>query len=249
MFYSDNQIAEFRDSIYQNGFGFSVSVFKNEDETLTVQSDNLLDNTYEDFETFLDDLILKNPLWFTYYYVRINREYKSLVETKLSETIENVFKWLNQSMMSTHSNWCFNDNGMNNFVQEKIKNEITESYAFDFLINNSEQIKEKWELEQMWNGYCPESWLKGKKVRMRLNRNDFFESEETGLQIAILSGVQAIILNFRGKGDFRSTVNYADEIENGEMLSPQNSQYPPFNNPTTIFNDSKEIEDYINNIK
>ena len=101
----------------------------------------------------------------------------------------------------------------------------------------------------MWNGYCPESYLKGKKVRMRLNRNDFFESEETGLQIAILSGVQAIILNFRGKGDFRSTINYADEIENGEMLSPQNSQYPPFNNPTTIFNNSKEIEEYINNIK
>ena len=69
----------------------------------------------------------------------------------------------------------------------------------------------------MWNGYCPESWLQGKKVRMRLNRNDFYESEETRLQIAVFPGVQAIILKFRGEGDFRSAVQYADEIENGEM--------------------------------
>jgi hypothetical protein len=26
---------------------------------------------------------------------------------------------------------------------------------------------EKNKLEQIWNGYCPESYLKGKKVRMR----------------------------------------------------------------------------------
>ena len=100
-------------------------------------------------------------------------------------------------------------------------------------------------LDQMWNGYCPESWLQGKKVRMRLNRSDFYESEETGLQIAILSGVQAIILNFRGEGKFRSTPQFGDEIESGEMLSPQNINRPPFNEPTTIFERSKDIEDYI----
>ena len=100
-------------------------------------------------------------------------------------------------------------------------------------------------LDQMWNGYCPESWLQGKKVRMRLNRSDFYESEETGLQIAILSGVQAIILNFRGEGKFRSTPQFGDEIESGEMLSPQNINRPPFNEPTTIFERSEDIEDYI----
>ena len=61
------------------------------------------------------------------------------------------------------------------------------------------------EISQMWNGYCPESMLKGNTVRMRLNQSDFFESEETGLQICVLRGVQAIILNFRGKGKFRLT--------------------------------------------
>ena len=55
----------------------------------------------------------------------------------------------------------------------------------------------KEEISTPWNGYCPESMLKGKSVRMRLNRSDFFESEETGLQICLLRGVQAVILNFR----------------------------------------------------
>jgi len=54
----------------------------------------------------------------------------------------------------------------------------------------------------MWNSHCPESLLKGKDVRMRLKENDFFESEETGLQLAVLSGVQAKILNFKAKGKF-----------------------------------------------
>lgn len=100
-------------------------------------------------------------------------------------------------------------------------------------------------ISKMWNGYCPESLLINKDVRMRLNQDDFYESEETGLQIAVLPGVQAIILNFRGEGKFRSTVSYADEIENGELLSPQNSNRFPFNNPTCVFNNSEEIEAYI----
>jgi len=100
-------------------------------------------------------------------------------------------------------------------------------------------------ISNMWNGYCPESLLNGKTVRMRLNQHDFFESEDTGLQICIIPGVQAIILNFRGKGKFRTTPKYGDEVENGEILSPQNSDRPPFNNPTAAFGESEEIEKYI----
>jgi hypothetical protein len=107
---------------------------------------------------------------------------------------------------------------------------------------------EKQEISVMWNGYCPESLLKGKKVRMRLNQSDFFESEETGLQICVWKGVQAVILNFRGEGNFRTTPEYADEIENGELLSPQNTDRPPFNDPAVIFQSSGEIENYINGI-
>ncbi|MEP6949431.1 MAG: hypothetical protein ABI863_09160 [Ginsengibacter sp.] len=104
---------------------------------------------------------------------------------------------------------------------------------------------EKQKISQVWNGYCPESLLKGKTVRMRLNQSDFFESEETGIQICVLWGVQAVILNFRGKGKFRATPEYGDKIENGELLSPQNTDMPPFNDPMVIFQGWEEIENYI----
>lgn len=103
-------------------------------------------------------------------------------------------------------------------------------------------------LDQFWNGFCPESHLLGKQARMRMNNLDVFESEATGLQIALIPGVQAVILNTRGKGNFRSTPVYGDEIENGEMLSPQNLDRPPFNHPAVIFEDSDEIEAYITTI-
>lgn len=122
--------------------------------------------------------------------------------------------------------------------------ENIEQFLFIFG-NNLKPITADGKISNMWNGNCPESSLSGQTVRMRLNQHDFFESEETGLQICIIPGVQAVILNFRGKGKFRATPSYADEIENGEILSPQNTETPPFNNPTVAFGDSEEIENYI----
>jgi hypothetical protein len=103
--------------------------------------------------------------------------------------------------------------------------------------------------DQFFDGYCPESKLAGEKVRMRLNSNDFFESEKTGLQIAIsYPGVHAVVLKFRGKGDFRKTVNYAHEVENGELLSPQLVDRFPYCGDN-IFSDENEFRDYVNYIK
>ena len=93
-----------------------------------------------------------------------------------------------------------------------------------------------------WNGFCPESFLKGEHVRMKLNSYDFYESEKTGLQIGIpFPGVQAVLLNFRGKGKFRATENYADEVFNGEMLTKQTSE----NFPYCEFDVFKETDDLI----
>jgi len=103
-------------------------------------------------------------------------------------------------------------------------------------------------LDLLWNGYCPESALAGNQVRMRLNKNDFYESEVSGLQIAVLPGVQAIIMNFRGEGKFKNTTSYADEIENGEYLSPQTMDSPPFNNGE-VFGSSHEVGGYIELVK
>lgn len=121
---------------------------------------------------------------------------------------------------------------------------------FLFTFGNNLQLDHNGEhrISTAWTGNCPESLLNGKNVRMRLNSSDFFESEETGLQIC-LSGMQAIILNFRGKGKFRSTPCFGDEIEKGEILSPQNIGKQPFNNPTEVFVGSVEIERYIKGIK
>ena len=97
----------------------------------------------------------------------------------------------------------------------------------------------------LWNGYCPESWTNSKTVRMRLNKMDFYESEETGLQIAIgFPGVQAVILKHRGNRNFTSKKIYADERDCNECLSPQTLEQPPFCEPT-IFKSSNEIKDYI----
>lgn len=38
-----------------------------------------------------------------------------------------------------------------------------------------------------FNGYCPESTLKGEQVEMRLNEMDFWESEKTGLQMTVFA--------------------------------------------------------------
>lgn len=40
-------------------------------------------------------------------------------------------------------------------------------------------------MEIYFDGYCPESLLKGEHVEMRLNADDFWESEATGLQMTV----------------------------------------------------------------
>lgn len=63
-------------------------------------------------------------------------------------------------------------------------------------------------MEIYFDGYFPESLLKGNQVEMRLNENDFWESEATGLQIAVFP-VYATILQWRGKGKFRQSSDLA----------------------------------------
>ena len=128
-----------------------------------------------------------------------------------------------------HINWAKHD------IKAKIKDAIK-------IKEKSAAIDQK--IPTMWNGYCPESWMKGKTVIMKLNNNDFYESEGTGLQICVIAGVQAIILKFRGVGDFRQNSNTGHEIETGEILSPQTTDSAPFNDGV-IFKDSETIATYI----
>lgn len=107
--------------------------------------------------------------------------------------------------------------------------------------------EEKWKVDTIWNGYCPECWLNGKSVRMKLNSDDFFECETSRLQIVLsFPGVQATILKFRGKGKFRTKPEFADELPSNEFLSRQSLESYPFTD-TELFEDSDEIESYIIN--
>lgn len=69
-----------------------------------------------------------------------------------------------------------------------------------------------------FDGYCPESKLKGKKVRMRLNEYDFWESEETGLQITTFPPFAAV-LAWRGEGNFKGYREFADTHHNSLILA------------------------------
>jgi hypothetical protein len=69
-----------------------------------------------------------------------------------------------------------------------------------------------------FDGYCPESQLAGKQVRMRLNENDFWESEETGLQITTFPPYAAIIA-WRGEANFKSYKDYAHNHHTALILT------------------------------
>ena len=243
------KIAEFNESITKDGFGFNVTVHENKDGSVKVESNGLLKDAYESFENFMVDLIDKNPLWFTYYFVRVNEKYETIIKEKLKKSTETIFYYLNTSIVNTGNNWSFGDNYLNNFVLNEInfqiKNSAPLTHKNEILFDKKHSV----EIDQMWNGYCPECLLKERNVKMQLNKNDFYECEVSALQISVLTGVQAIIMNFKGKGDFKSEVKYAHDIENGELLSPQNIISFPYNNPTKIFNSSEEIINYIKTIK
>ena len=103
--------------------------------------------------------------------------------------------------------------------------------------------------DTFWTGYCPECALESEHVRMRLNSNDFYECEKSQLQIAVYPGVHAIILKFKGEREFKNTQSFGDDIVNGEFLSPQTLDRPPFNDDGVIFNEVEEVIKYIQAIK
>ena len=62
----------------------------------------------------------------------------------------------------------------------------------------------------IFDGYCPESKLRGIIAETQLNEDDFWESTETGLQITTFPPYAAV-LSWRGKGKFKIHVQNASE--------------------------------------
>ena len=96
------------------------------------------------------------------------------------------------------------------------------------------------------DGYCPESLLQGKKVKMKINESDFWESPETGLQIMGWDPLYAVVLPFRGKGKFKDYQSAKPEMlhdlllihsgEKGKHFLPQDNEY---------FTSKEELEAYV----
>jgi hypothetical protein len=81
---------------------------------------------------------------------------------------------------------------------------------------------------EIFDGYCCESKLDGLLVEMRLNQSDFFESERTGLQIALISGAFAVRLNSKGSGLFKNEKIFARDFAKGERIVDQRKEVFPF---------------------
>ena len=104
------------------------------------------------------------------------------------------------------------------------------------------------EFSQFWDGYCSECMLNDKQSRMLLNNYDFFECEYCSLQMAIpYPGLQAVVLNFRGKHKFHSSKTYADKVNNSELLYVQTLDRFPFCEKTQV--DAEDLKNFISQIK
>ena len=73
-------------------------------------------------------------------------------------------------------------------------------------------------IELYFDGYCPESMLKQQIVEMKLNKDDFWESVSTGLQIAVFPPY-ATILAWRGDKEFRESSAVAYDVLSGLILA------------------------------
>lgn len=116
-------IAEFRDSFYKDGFGYDVEVYENNHGEFIVFSEGKLKDKYETFELFFEDLIISNPLWYTYFFVRINSDYTNIVTEKIKKSIDRILEGFSRTQICMKDNWMINGETTNfsEIIKEKIE--------------------------------------------------------------------------------------------------------------------------------
>jgi len=104
-------------------------------------------------------------------------------------------------------------------------------------------------MEIYFDGYCPESLIKGKQVEMRLNEDDFWESEATGLQMTVFPPF-ATILRWRGKGKFRQSSDVASNSLVGLVMTEAKKEdgKETFPDEESIINNNFDLEWYLDEI-
>lgn len=101
-------------------------------------------------------------------------------------------------------------------------------------------------MEFYFDGYCPESLLKGLQIEMRLNEDDFWESEATGLQVTVFPPYAAI-LKWRGKGNFKQSSGFASAACAGLLLTKTQTANGKefFPDEENIFSGIQDLEQYL----
>jgi hypothetical protein len=104
-------------------------------------------------------------------------------------------------------------------------------------------------MELYFYGYCPESLLQGKQVEMRLNEDDFWESEATNLQITVFPPY-ATILRWRGSGKFKQSSEVASNSLVGLILTKAQREDGKelFPDVGGVINDNFDLEWYLGEI-
>lgn len=100
----------------------------------------------------------------------------------------------------------------------------------------------------LFDGFCPACDLKDTKVVMQLNSNDFFECQ-CGLQIATFSPC-AVILGWKGKGEFKEHEQFASQFYTGLVYTKANSEKGQeiFPDPKQILHSYFDLEEYIESL-
>jgi hypothetical protein len=105
------------------------------------------------------------------------------------------------------------------------------------------------DIKLYFDGYCPESLLKGKRVEMRLNEDDFWESEATGLQISVFPPFAAI-LRWRGRGKLRESSEVASNVLGDLVMTGAQKEQGKeiFPNEAKLIHNEKELEGYLGKV-
>jgi hypothetical protein len=100
-----------------------------------------------------------------------------------------------------------------------------------------------------FEGYCPECLLKGEKIEMQLNENDFWECPMSLLQITTFPPY-AVVLGWRGDGKFRSSKETATMYHSGSIYT-QASKEPGreiYQDESLLLRDNFDLEDYVSHV-
>jgi len=241
-----------------------IAVHKTTDGKFFVEFDGVAYGNFVDFEDVMIELCMKFPWWIGCEQVSADVLYKPVIERFLKFCIGHWNDCVVRSYNFAFTNWRFEVRDEKEEISELqfLSHDAVLLAILDATHKNSlhnamfrvdktakpQDAPASRVLDMLWDGYCPESRLKGKRVRMGFSGR-FFESVETRLRISYGPDGMAIIMKKRGRGRFKENAHFADQQNFRGLLCPQTRKASPYNPGTRWFGSSSEIEEYIGGIE